>query len=246
MRGVHEIADIDDVGLEQLVERLRRVAAELKRRNRPLLERGEGVGNKSLRAQLLVDLPERRLTVVEIDELYLGLDDHGVFQLLAAVHEHRELAALDVDLEEIDAVDLGNVVEALRLEPRTIDDAGVGLEEAEHLERGRAGGEQAAPAGIGAEIERVLAAVADRVGQIGLVCALLLVELGARGVLRLEAGEAAELRVEQRLVRRRPVHRIGADVDHVDQAGKLEQSRQFVGRGHGVGPECGAVAQDSR
>jgi hypothetical protein len=144
------------------------------------------VGNKALRAQLLIDLPERRLSVVEIDELHLGLDDDGVLELLAAVHEHGELAALDVDLEEIDAVELGDVVEAPRLEPRAIDDAGIRLEEAEHVEGCGAGHKQAGPAGIGAEIERVLPAVAHRVGKIGFVRTLFPIQLGERYRMRFE------------------------------------------------------------
>jgi hypothetical protein len=190
---VHEVADINRVGLEQLIERPHRVGAELQWRDRLFLERGEGVGNEALRAQLLIDLPERWLSVVETHELHLSLDDDGVLELLATVHEYGELAALDVDLDKIDAIDLGDVIEAPRLERHAIHNAGIRLEEAEHIEGGCAGHEQTRPAGIGAQIERVLASVAHRVGEIDFVRALPLVQLGKRSSVRLEAGETAEL-----------------------------------------------------
>ena len=64
--GMNEVADIDQISLEQLIERLGRISSELQGRNRPLLQRGERVGNKPLRPQLLIDLTERRLPFVKI------------------------------------------------------------------------------------------------------------------------------------------------------------------------------------
>src|SRR5262245_1338719 len=136
--SVHEVADVDYIRLEQLIERLGRIAAELHRRDRPFLERSERVRKESLRAQLLIDLAERGLPVVEVHELHFGLNHDGVSQLLPAVREHGELPALDVDLEEIDILDLGNIVEPPSLNARLINDARIVLEEAEHLERGGA------------------------------------------------------------------------------------------------------------
>ena len=76
--GMNEVADIDHIGLEQLIERLGRISSELQGRNRPLLERGECMGNESLLPQLLIDLPERRLPFVEIHELQFRLDHDGI------------------------------------------------------------------------------------------------------------------------------------------------------------------------
>src|SRR2546430_1664234 len=56
--GMNEVAYIDQISLKQLVKWLGRVSPELKRRNRPLLEPCEGMGNEPLRAQLLIDLAE--------------------------------------------------------------------------------------------------------------------------------------------------------------------------------------------
>ena len=44
--GMNEVTHINQVGLEQLVERLGRVSSELQRRNRPPLERRKGMGNE--------------------------------------------------------------------------------------------------------------------------------------------------------------------------------------------------------
>lgn len=76
--GMNKVADIDQVSFKQLIESLGRVSAELQGRDRPLLERGECVGNEALRSQLLIDLTERRLPFVEIDELQFRLDHYGI------------------------------------------------------------------------------------------------------------------------------------------------------------------------
>jgi hypothetical protein len=94
------------------------------------------------------------------------------------VHQDGELSALDIYLQEIDVVDLGKIVETLGLDPRSTHDAGIVLEEAEDLERGRAGNECARPAGIGTEVERVRFTVAYRIGKIGLVGSLPEIQLG--------------------------------------------------------------------
>jgi hypothetical protein len=92
--GMNEVAHIDQVRLEQLVERPRRVSSELERSNRPLLEGREGVGNEPLRPQLLIDLAKGRLPFVEVHELQFGLNRYGAFQFFAAMDEDGELSAL--------------------------------------------------------------------------------------------------------------------------------------------------------
>jgi hypothetical protein len=79
------------------------------------------MGNKSLHSQLLVDLTERWLPFVEIDELQFRLNHDGVSQLFPAVHEDRQLAALDVDLQKIDVIYLDQIIEPACLNPRSID-----------------------------------------------------------------------------------------------------------------------------
>ena len=57
------------------------------------------------------------------------------------MREDGQLSALDIDLQEVDIVDLDKIVQALRLNPRLTHYSGIALEEAEHLEGGRAGNE---------------------------------------------------------------------------------------------------------
>ena len=57
------------------------------------------------------------------------------------MHEDGQLSALDIDLQEVYIVDLDKTVQALRLNPRLSHYPGIVLEEAEHLEGGRAGNE---------------------------------------------------------------------------------------------------------
>ena len=76
--GMNEVADVDQISLEELIERLGRVTSELQRRNRPLLKRGKRMGNKPLNPQLLIDLTKRRLPFVEIHKLQFRLDHYGI------------------------------------------------------------------------------------------------------------------------------------------------------------------------
>jgi hypothetical protein len=111
--GMNEVADIDQISLKQLVEWLGRVSSELKRRDRPLLEPCKGMGNEPLRPQLLIDLAERGLPVVKVDELQFRLDNDSTVQLLSAVCKDGQFTALDIDLQEVDVVDLDQIVEAV-------------------------------------------------------------------------------------------------------------------------------------
>ena len=145
------------------------------------------------------------------------------------MHEDGQLSALDIDLQEVYIVDLDKTVQALRLNPRLSHYPGIVLEEAEDLEGGRAGNKYARPTGIGTEVEDVLFAVAYRIGKVGLIGPLLEVQFGESRGLRLKAGDATELSVQKRPVRRRAVDRIGADVDDMSQTAHAQEARQ-IGR----------------
>lgn len=65
---VRKITDIDDVCLQQLVERPPGVAVDDARCDRPLLYCGEAMWHETLGAQFDVDLAHARLVFVERDE----------------------------------------------------------------------------------------------------------------------------------------------------------------------------------
>ena len=64
-----------------------------------------------------VDFSEGGLAAVERYERHFGLNDDGAPQQPARSLEHVQLAALDVDLETIHALDFFNVVETARGNP---------------------------------------------------------------------------------------------------------------------------------
>src|SRR3954470_19136003 len=109
---------------------------DLGRAYRPLLHRGESVRNKALRTQFGIDLAEARLPLVQVDELDLGLNRHGVLQRLAAMRQHQKLTALNVHLQEIDGRKR-NVVEPSGCERGPADDLGVWPKEREACQRRR-------------------------------------------------------------------------------------------------------------
>ena len=148
------------------------------------------------------------------------------------MHQDGELSALDIDLQEIDVVDLGKIVEALGLDPGLTDDAGIVLEEAEDLERGGTGNECARPTGIGTEVESVFFAVAHRIGEIGLVGPLLQIQLGEGRGLGFEAGDATQLRVQKRSVRRRALDWICANIHDMSQTAHAQEMRHIMSGRH--------------
>ena len=84
-------------------------------------------------------------------------------------------------------------------------------------------------------LQRLGAAAADRVGQVGFEVALFPVELFPGVLLRLEPDHAAEALPKQLLVGRGAVDRIGADVDDGGETLGTQQVEQRVGLGvHGV------------
>ena len=168
-------------------------------------------------AQELVDIGEQRLVDIHRQELDLGVDDQHVAQPRLGVAHRHQLAALDVDLQHFRAGGLRDIVE-----PHGIDGLGgdhlapVG-EAVEKVEHVRIRLEQRGHARREADVERVPAAVADRVGQVGLAGPLLGVELRQGAPVRLEPDDVGIAgRQERRIGRTIFVDRIGADVNDFD------------------------------
>src|SRR4051812_34628531 len=113
---VRKVADVSDIGLEQLVEGLPRIADDHERSDRPSLHRSKAVGNETLAAQLKIDFAEAWLILVERHERDFGLDRHRLLQLHFPSLKHCEFAALNVDLEKVKLLDLGDVVEHASLQ----------------------------------------------------------------------------------------------------------------------------------
>ena len=98
-----------------------KVAAEHRRRDRPLFQRGHRMRHEALRPQLAIHITERRLIPVQRDERHLGLHRHRVAQPFPAMLEHHQFRALDVDLEQVEVVDV-EVIETMSLDVDLLDD----------------------------------------------------------------------------------------------------------------------------
>src|SRR5882724_10023956 len=85
-----EVADVNDVGFEQLIDRRKRTALDIHRRNHPVLDAGETMRHKVLPAQLQLELAERWLPFVERHEGNLRLDRDRTLELLRAIANHRQ------------------------------------------------------------------------------------------------------------------------------------------------------------
>src|SRR5262249_14095198 len=76
------------------------------------------MGHETGAAELDIDLAESRLSPIERDERHFGLNDNDILQALTAITENRQLRPLNVNLDEIDHVDLGNVIDPPRHDGR--------------------------------------------------------------------------------------------------------------------------------
>src|SRR5262245_47160505 len=96
-----EIAHIDDISFQQLIER-RIWIVRGQWGDHPLFDVGESVRHQAETTQLAIDVAQQRLAFVERQERYLGLHRDRLRKLAGAMPEYSELATLDVDLEKIE------------------------------------------------------------------------------------------------------------------------------------------------
>ena len=89
-----QVADINHIGLQELVQRPARILVDHHRRDDPFLDVDKGVRHEALRAKLGVDEPDRRLILVQRDERNLRLHGDGVGQFPAPGLQDRQFRAL--------------------------------------------------------------------------------------------------------------------------------------------------------
>jgi hypothetical protein len=92
------------------------------------------------------------------------------------VRKHGQLSPLNIDFEEINIVDVGNIIQPSGLYPRLTYHASIVLEKTEDLEGGRTGYKCARPTGMSTKVECMLLAIAYRIGKVSFVGALPLVQ----------------------------------------------------------------------
>src|ERR1700733_13550068 len=118
---VSEVPHINEVGLEQLIARIAKVAVEHRRRDRPLFQCGHRMRREALRPPLAVHITEHRLVSVQRDERHFCLHRNRVAQPFPAMLENHQLRALDVDLEQVELVDV-EIIETMSLDVDLFDD----------------------------------------------------------------------------------------------------------------------------
>jgi len=198
------------------------------------------VRDEALVAQFEVDVGESRLVAVDPVKSDLGLDGHSPSEPDPPGAERRKFAALDVDLEEVDVGNLGDLVQPVGLHLLTAGHPGQPGKVDEQVELGLIRLQQAGETRGGAQVQRVPATVTDGVGQVPLVRSGPATNVGQRRRLRLEAGDPAVSGVQQRMVGRVATDRIGTDVDDLDRrpAGSITgepRRQQIVDRADDLG-----------
>jgi hypothetical protein len=98
---------------------------------------------------------------------------------------------LDIDLQKVDVLDLGNVIEPVSLQGGAIDHFPQMLEELKQAQRRRVRFESARHSGSATNVEYVRAAITHSIRQITLAGAVATLQLQQCMVLRLKPGHAA-------------------------------------------------------
>src|SRR5581483_8752956 len=108
----HEVPHIDrSVGPQQLAQGRERIAVRPQRLEHATEHPVEAVEPESRLAQGDVDVAEQRLVDIDRDELDLAMDDQRGLEHALRPQNDVELGALDIELDVVDVLDLGNVVE---------------------------------------------------------------------------------------------------------------------------------------
>ena len=127
------------------------------------------MGNESLFAQFQVDIGEGRLIAIEAVEADLGLHGRVLTEFAPARAEHRQLTALDVDLQQVDRADLLDVVQPSGVHRMSAGDLGERGKVDEQVELIIVRRQQTGESRGCAQVQRVATAVAHRVREVPLV-----------------------------------------------------------------------------
>ncbi len=88
----------------------------VQRQDHALVDGGEHVRDEPQLAQGKIDVAEHRLAQIEGYERHLRVHGHGIGKTGLAVVEDGKLAALHIDLQEVELADLGDAVERAGLD----------------------------------------------------------------------------------------------------------------------------------
>src|SRR5215472_13321813 len=221
---IHEIAHVDGIAPEPLAEERTRVVVEYERLERETLRR-HPVELKIAVAQERIDVGEERLTFVEFDELNLRLDDQHLLQHLFAAAKRKQFRALNIQLEKIGSLHLGDVIETRGLDRVALRDARDLLETLEFCKELRIRLEQGGRHREIAFAKNPLRSVSQEIGQEALTVALLAPELFEFGLHRLESDDFARRRLDQIRVRQRAVPQVHGAHIHDLQSRQRRQKR---------------------
>jgi hypothetical protein len=120
-------------------------------------------------------------------------------------------------------IDLAHIVEATRRQVDLLDDLSKFGEAGKMPERRLVGLKEAGEADAATDIQNMIAAVADRIRQVGFQIAFRGIQPCKRFRVRIETREAADPTPQHLFVGRIAVDRIRADIDDAGEAARLEE-----------------------
>ena len=92
------------------------------------------MNGKSLSTQFEINVAKERVVLIEADKGDFCLNDGGVGKFARGVTKNIEFAALNIDFQIINFVDLSHCIEAMRFDLCCAGDFCIALEELENLE----------------------------------------------------------------------------------------------------------------
>ena len=117
-----EIPNEDRIRPYGLAETCVGVVIDNKRLHHPADRLDEAVEHEPMLPQEQIDVGEQRLVLVHLHEFDFRLDQQAVCEFVGPVPKNLQLRTLNIDLQKIEIIDLGNIIEADCLDRLPADD----------------------------------------------------------------------------------------------------------------------------
>ncbi len=212
VRRPGEIAHIDQIGFQQLPQPLVGLSGHDGRRQRPDLHFRETMRQEAQLPHHHIHLAECRLSFIQGDEGYFGLNRHTFGQSGAAMGQHIALRTLDIHFEEIHLGDFGDVVEAMRWRRGGGFHFSPCRKQIEKRQMRRIGNQQAGHPVQAADMRGARGSIAQGIGQVTLARAGHGLEPDQGFGQRLEPNDIAQTSRQHPLIRRIAIDGVGAHI----------------------------------
>ena len=107
-----KITNINNIRKKHLIDR-QEWRGPHHRHDHSFVDVDKHVRNETKLTQLKINIPEERLSFIHGHKQHFGLDDQSFSETRFPVLKNRQLGSLDIDLQIINGIDFGDIIEAM-------------------------------------------------------------------------------------------------------------------------------------